>query len=147
MKVQGIIQEKKVTAGEKNSKKWTRAVYKLNNITYATFDKELREAFNPGDNVELEYTEQGAFKNITNAMLLEKANPAEKIQIQTADKIQKAPQSVWDDKDRRMVRMNALSHGVKLFDSLPNGKKEPIEDPISFICGVAEAFEVWVYRK
>jgi len=61
------------------------------------------------------------------------------------------PQGVWDKKDRRIVRQNALSHATKIVTHcypINNETKETIKEKIVVMtCDIAEIFEKWVYRN
>ena len=53
----------------------------------------------------------------------------------------------WDMKDRRMARMNALSHAVKTVELSLSSKEALGEDTIAgLVMKTAEIYEDWIYR-
>jgi len=54
---------------------------------------------------------------------------------------------VWDAKDRRIVRQNALSHATALVCAVGGLTLGEIDEYASLICKLAEKFEIFVYRN
>jgi len=53
---------------------------------------------------------------------------------------EKVSQSIWDEKDRRIVRQNCVGNAVRFL------KEKPGFDSAEDILKLAEVFEQWVYR-
>ena len=56
------------------------------------------------------------------------------------------PQGVWDKKDRRMVRMNALAHAVEIFKVSKENKEEGYNTIVECVKDISGQLETWVYN-
>ena len=71
------------------------------------------------------------------------------VNVLTENPKDKVPQEVWENKDKRMVRMNSLSHAVEIFKLSKENKTvegEGYETIIECVKTIAEQLETWIYN-
>lgn len=137
------LTKKEEKSGETNGKSWTRYVLTFEDFIGSTFDAELVKDIKTNEIFKVDFKKVGQYNNIVD---LEKV---EKTEFQTADKV---PESVWLEKDRRIVRQNCNQRAIELAELMnkidPNVLKELIkvnEGIQNVIISFAKFFEeiVW----
>lgn len=139
--IKGEIEEKKVTEGVD----WIRVAYIVQGRTYATFDTKFH-TFKRGDKVNISYTitKDGKYKNIVDIQLIDEDEETSEFK----DGI--ATQKVWDDKDLRMIKMNALTQANSLLATLitlqPDKMREIFKEkkPIDLLLDLAEVIKGFI---
>lgn len=152
--IKGVIESIEQKAGESASgQAWKRAAFTISGKKYSTFDEEIIKEFESGDNVEIEFkkSEDGKYSNIVSA---KKSEPVKKTiaDFKTADKVDSVPQSVWESKDRKIIRQSCLkaaieSLGVLAQIDLDKAKKVLGDNQlIDVIMDISSTFEDFVHR-
>jgi len=151
MKIQGIIESVEQKTGDKDGNVWKRAAYKINKVTYSTFDEKIISAFKAGDSVEIEYEDSGPYHNIKDIKKLSFQAEVKSEGFQTGDKVSVEP-NVWLDKDRRITRLASLKTSVEMLKTLneidPEKAKEALKDTqiMDLVMNAAGVLESWVFR-
>jgi len=154
LKIKGRIESVEQKSGESASGQiWKRAAFKIDNKTYSTFDEEIIKSYQSGDYVELEYTKSadGKYSNIAEIKKIEQPKGLES--FKTANNVETGPvdQSVWDQKDRRIVRQSCLKAAIESINTLVLIDIEKAKTLIGenqlldTIIEVASTFEGYVY--
>ena len=113
---------------------------------------EAQWTFNVGDTVEMDMKKGKPFQgkdqysaSIEGIKLVAPTTITPKNDVK-----QDVPQDVWDKKDRRMCRMNALTHATEVIKLYLSQNPQPTPLSASDITGLiqveAETFENWIYR-
>jgi len=129
---------------------------KIGGLSYSVFkdtdayDQLLNKEINLGDYVSLDYTEtagtyQGKPITYKNAVCFEKQlQPSPVFNTNTKE----VSSDVWEAKDRRIARMNALSAAIETCKmnqcALPD-EAQMVNEKV--IMGLAEIYVEWIYRK
>lgn len=104
--------------------------------------------FNAGDTVLADLVQNGVYWNIKKIECMGEPIAPIVQNIQKEVKVVELPKSVepvdWDGKERRMVRMNSLSHATEL---VKHDSDMDLNDKAKFVTTLAEIFELWIYRK
>ena len=143
-KFEGIIENRSIKEGPG----WTNVAYTLKdgNI-YSTFDEELRN-FKKGDHIKGTHIKKGKYNNITSAELLDgQFSVTEEIVENEHDT--KVPQSVWDAKERKVIRQNCNRHAVELLKIALEKQLVPTSDLASILQvyhHIAKQLEDWIYE-
>lgn len=144
MKVSGRISGKNIQEGETNGKSWKRAVFTIDEKKYSTFDSKIIDGFAIGDNVELDFIQDGMYKNIKS---LEKT----KEEFKTGDQIDP---SIWELKDLRNAKMNSLNNATAVLDIMakvePDKLKEEVTKAKSYVLlaeDIAKQFIDFIYEQ
>ena len=105
---------------------------------YSAFN-ELK--VNVGDRIEFDYVEKGDFKNVAEPSIKWLSSSPKDITASypQASSVNSVPQEVWEAKDRRAVRIDALNKALTLGVAIVEGDLKPLFD-------LAEQIENWVYR-
>jgi hypothetical protein len=104
-KIKGKITGKEISEGANDAgEPWTRASFTINDRKYASFDTKVIEEFNTGDYVEAEFntSKDGKYKNIVKMTEATAPEPKEIADIS----------KVWENKDKRMAKMNGINNAV-----------------------------------
>ncbi len=147
MKVTGKIVEKAISSGVQSdgTTPWNRASFTIGDRKFSTFDEKLIKAFNPGDTVEVTYgkSADGKYNNIS------EMNKAEESEIKPADaseaKGQENTSSIWEKKDLRISRMNALTNAANLLSMIGLPEKTTRKEAIEIVKGLAEDLVKYIY--
>jgi len=111
-----------------------------------------------GDMAEVHYKINGKYNNIKSISKIEayvdtpKAKTPAKSTFVPASKTAMVDQSVWDDKDRRTVRMNSVRNAVAIYDNYKKyefkqgNSKESLKSDIDTVLKIAGILEKWIYR-
>lgn len=121
----------KIEPNEDKNGRLYRKIEDSNGKKYSVWDEDIQlEKDNEYDcEVITQKSGKFTFKNITSAKLCEGNKPVNMTEV-------------WDLKDRRMVRMNALRHAVAYIVLIP-----PADITLDAVLHTAEEFENWVYRN
>jgi hypothetical protein len=72
-KISGKITKIDMSEGGQGDKTWTRYAYTINDKKYSTFDKEIQDNFNMGDDVTITGEQSGQYWNMKNMTAMETA--------------------------------------------------------------------------
>ena len=136
--VKGIIQKIESINGTSDKGAWTRYAITVNGKIHSTFNEDMVEAFNVGDNIVLDIEMNGKYRNIK--FMYKPDSSQEKLDTNTNNpppvepetfagaKVESSyagdtPKVDWDAKDLRIARMNALTNSTKLIEliGVPEG--------------------------
>jgi hypothetical protein len=145
----GRITYKEVNHGTSSKGAYTRTVYTLNNKKYSTFNESL-STFEKGDlvNISFEKSVDGKYNNISK---IDKVEQKVESEFVSGDKVTEKEQTIWERKDLRMARENALSNTTSLLNTiaivtpeyLANAWKD--EDPFIYVVKKAQEIVDFIY--
>jgi len=153
MKAEGKIIEKAISEGESQNGPWSRASFTVGDKKFSTFDESLIKEFNPGDYVEIVYgkSKDGKYNNITEMKKIAEpeATKPDKVMFgkEIIDKIEEAKeQSVWDRKDLRIAKMNALTNSASLLELIGVPKGITKDEILVIVKEMAEELLKYIYE-
>src|SRR3990167_2952772 len=103
--------------------------------------------FNVGNEVVIDITAKEFNGKTYYSSSIEKIAPV--ISVIKENPKDKVPQEVWENKDKRIGRMNSLSHAVEIFKLSKENKTvegEGYETIIECVKTIAEQLETWIYN-
>jgi len=153
------IQQKtsKLVKKDKNSgvtegKSWTRYTLKFEDLIGSSFDTEMVDSMHEGETFKIDFKIKDKYNNIFG---VEKVESSEiKPEVIPDNEVKKeVPQSVWDEKDRRIVRQNCNQRAIELLELMLKVDYEKLKELIKENGGlqnltslVAKNFEDSVFR-
>ena len=141
----GDVFKVKTQFGEKEKRNYTvKEMSTGKEMEVGYFLKKDTVDLTVGDEVLMELSQQGKYINcktiepFTPPPVPEEVSPKETV-----------PSEVWENKDKRMARMNSLSHSVEIYKvSKENitGEGEGYNTIVECVKDIAEQLEKWIYN-
>jgi len=147
-KFEGVIK----TRSPKEGPGWTKMAYTLQDgVIYSTFEEELR-GFKVGDHIKGTYIKKDKYNNLTGVELLDGQFPVSEEFVEDGNNSNKSvPQSVWDIKDRKIIRQHCDTVAVDLLKiAIDKGFAPIITDLASLLQtqhSIAKQLENWIYEN
>lgn len=117
-----------------------RKGFMLNNEWYSGFEPL---SVNAKDDVEFEYLVNGDFRNIVKGTLKVVSSSPKDITAQTPNA--NVPQEVWEAKDRRSCRQEAIKAAVQIM-AMKDTQDMAVMVILDLVKQCAQDLEDWVYR-
>lgn len=118
----------KVGTNQQTGKQWKKGIFKINGLTYSTFDERIYNVFKEGQNVEIYFEKNGMYNNIKEMKLLSGNAQAFTPKNNSFNALQISNNSVLSDKRQVwIVRQNCNERSIEFFELMNKTQPEKLK--------------------